>query len=206
MNTLAHMYDTLMQMGRWFGYRPGYIDLCRLYTTDDLVEWFEHIADASEELREEFDFMAASGATRPEIRSFGRPMHRLQHATTNRGARFTRQVAPFQARRRRRTSAPKLGSTSRCGPRHASRISAIQVDFAARTASRRLPDSRDGESSNRRYPTESESRTVCPSGYLYFETVNVPVICFLSYSASPVASRFTPCVNLFLPHHHRRCK
>lgn len=59
----SKMYDTLMQMGRWFGYRPDYIDLCRLYTTDDLVEWFEHIADASEELREEFDFMAVSGAT-----------------------------------------------------------------------------------------------------------------------------------------------
>ena len=59
----SRMYDTLMQMGRWFGYRPGYLDLCRLYTTDDLVEWFNHIADASEELREEFDFMAASGAT-----------------------------------------------------------------------------------------------------------------------------------------------
>jgi hypothetical protein len=59
----SRMYDTLMQMGRWFGFRPGYIDLCRLYTANDLVEWFEHIADASEELREEFDFMAASGAT-----------------------------------------------------------------------------------------------------------------------------------------------
>ena len=59
----SKMYDTLMQMGRWFGYRPGYTDLCRLYTTCELVEWFEHIADASEELREEFDFMAASGAT-----------------------------------------------------------------------------------------------------------------------------------------------
>lgn len=59
----SKMYDTLMQMGRWFGYRPGYIDLCRLYTTDDLVEWFGHIADASEELREEFDAMAESGAT-----------------------------------------------------------------------------------------------------------------------------------------------
>ena len=59
----SKMYDTLMQMGRWFGYRPGYIDLCRLYTTDDLVEWFEHIGNASEELREEFDFMAASAAT-----------------------------------------------------------------------------------------------------------------------------------------------
>jgi len=56
------MYDTLMQMGRWFGYRPGYIDLCRLYTTEELVEWFGHIADASEELREEFDTMAESGA------------------------------------------------------------------------------------------------------------------------------------------------
>jgi hypothetical protein len=57
------MYDTLLQMGRWFGYRPGYLDLCRLYTTEDLVDWFGHIADASEELREEFDAMAASGAT-----------------------------------------------------------------------------------------------------------------------------------------------
>ena len=57
------MYDTLMQMGRWFGYRPGYLDLCRLYTTSDLVDWFGHIADASEELREEFDAMVASRAT-----------------------------------------------------------------------------------------------------------------------------------------------
>lgn len=62
----SKMYDTLMQMGRWFGYRPGYIDLCRLYTTSDLVEWFGHIADASEELREEFDAMAESGATPKE--------------------------------------------------------------------------------------------------------------------------------------------
>jgi len=59
----SKMYDTLMQMGRWFGYRPGYLDLCRLYTTDDLVEWFGHIADASEELREEFDAMVESGGT-----------------------------------------------------------------------------------------------------------------------------------------------
>ncbi len=59
----SKMYDTLMQMGRWFGYRPGYLDLCRLYTTADLVEWFEHIADAAEELRAEFDFMMESGLT-----------------------------------------------------------------------------------------------------------------------------------------------
>ena len=59
----SKMYDTLMQMGRWFGYRPGYLDLCRLYTTQELTEWFGHIADAAEELRSEFDLMADSGST-----------------------------------------------------------------------------------------------------------------------------------------------
>lgn len=59
----SKMYDTLMQMGRWFGFRPGYLDLCRLYTTPELVMWFSHITDAADELREEFDLMAASGAT-----------------------------------------------------------------------------------------------------------------------------------------------
>jgi hypothetical protein len=53
----SKMYDTLMQMGRWFGYRVGYEDLCRIYTTTDLFSWFRHLALASEELREEFDFM-----------------------------------------------------------------------------------------------------------------------------------------------------
>jgi hypothetical protein len=59
----SRMYDTLMQMGRWFGYRPGYLDLCRLYTTPDLEDWFQHIAEASEELRREFDHMVAVGGT-----------------------------------------------------------------------------------------------------------------------------------------------
>jgi hypothetical protein len=50
-------------MGRWFGYRPSYLDVCRLYTTKELVDWFGHITDAAEELRDEFDAMVDSGAT-----------------------------------------------------------------------------------------------------------------------------------------------
>ncbi|MCS3281533.1 Z1 domain-containing protein [Bacteroides salyersiae] len=42
----SKMYDTLMQMGRWFGYRPGYVDLCRLFTSAELNEWYRHIAVA----------------------------------------------------------------------------------------------------------------------------------------------------------------
>lgn len=54
------MYDSLMQMGRWFGYRPGYVDLCRLYTTDLIFEWFNHITMATEEMRDDFDEMTAA--------------------------------------------------------------------------------------------------------------------------------------------------
>jgi hypothetical protein len=59
----SRMYDTLMQMGRWFGYRPGYLDLCRLFTTRTLRNWYRHIAFAEEELRREFDYMVAAGLT-----------------------------------------------------------------------------------------------------------------------------------------------
>ena len=59
----SRMYDTLLQMGRWFGYRPGYVDLCRLYTTDELREFYSHITMATEELRQEFDLMADRGMT-----------------------------------------------------------------------------------------------------------------------------------------------
>ena len=62
----ARNYDTLLQMGRWFGYRLGYVDLCRLYTTEDLVGWYEHIAVANEELRREFNFMELSRQTPEE--------------------------------------------------------------------------------------------------------------------------------------------
>lgn len=59
----SRMYDTLMQMGRWFGYRPGYLDLCRLYTTSELEDWYRDITVANEELLAEFDAMATAGGT-----------------------------------------------------------------------------------------------------------------------------------------------
>ena len=59
----ARNYDTLLQMGRWFGYRPGYLDLCRLYTTNELVEWYRHISVATEELKREFRLMEINKLT-----------------------------------------------------------------------------------------------------------------------------------------------
>ena len=68
----SRMYDTLMQMGRWFGYRPGYADLCRLYTTRELQLWYAQISAANEELLAKFDEMADAGARPPEFALFVR--------------------------------------------------------------------------------------------------------------------------------------
>lgn len=53
----SNTYDTLMQMGRWFGFRPGYLDACRLFTTSALHSSFSHISMATEDLAAQFDFM-----------------------------------------------------------------------------------------------------------------------------------------------------
>lgn len=48
-------FDTLLQMGRWFGYREDYVDLTRLWMTTDLAGYFEDLALAEEELRREIE-------------------------------------------------------------------------------------------------------------------------------------------------------
>lgn len=54
---IAKQYDSLLQMGRWFGYRRGFADVCRLYTSPDMEDWFRHVATASQELRAELVHM-----------------------------------------------------------------------------------------------------------------------------------------------------
>lgn len=54
------MYDTLMQMGRWFGYRPGYEDLCRIWMPREAEGWYAHVTDSIEELREELRRMPST--------------------------------------------------------------------------------------------------------------------------------------------------
>jgi hypothetical protein len=47
------MYDTLMQMGRWFGFRGGYEDLTRIWMTAELAGWFSDLASVEYALRED---------------------------------------------------------------------------------------------------------------------------------------------------------
>jgi len=57
------MYDTLMQMGRWFGYRDGYEDLCRIWMPEEAIDWYAFIAEAAEELHDELKTMEKAKAT-----------------------------------------------------------------------------------------------------------------------------------------------
>lgn len=55
-------YDTLMQMGRWFGFRPKYADLCRVFITEDIYRWFARIAFATDNLRDQISYMCEEKA------------------------------------------------------------------------------------------------------------------------------------------------
>jgi hypothetical protein len=63
----TQMYDTLMQMGRWFGYRDGFSDLCRLYMPPESISWYQHVSDVTEELRDEFKRMELAKLTPTEF-------------------------------------------------------------------------------------------------------------------------------------------
>ncbi|HRX80688.1 MAG TPA: Z1 domain-containing protein, partial [Pirellulaceae bacterium] len=54
-------YDTLLQMGRWFGYRTGYEDLCRIWMTSEAQDWFAHISEVVAELRGDIRHMHVNG-------------------------------------------------------------------------------------------------------------------------------------------------
>lgn len=53
-------YDTLLQMGRWFGYRSGYEDLARVWMPDGLRDEFRFLAQVEYELREEIESLVRS--------------------------------------------------------------------------------------------------------------------------------------------------
>lgn len=53
--------DTLLQMGRWFGYRPGFEKICRIHATSSLIADFSSVCESVEELRGDFERMSRLG-------------------------------------------------------------------------------------------------------------------------------------------------
>lgn len=51
----GNAYDTLMQMGRWFGFRIGYEDLPRIWMTDTLRGYFRDLSQVEYEMRQDIE-------------------------------------------------------------------------------------------------------------------------------------------------------
>ena len=52
-----------MHMGRWFGYRGGYAKLCRIWMSRESIEWYRHISQSTDELRDEIERYQNTGLT-----------------------------------------------------------------------------------------------------------------------------------------------
>lgn len=63
----ANSWDTLMQMGRWFGYRERYLDLCRVFVPSELELAYEEVLEGIVDLEEQLRKAAVSGA---QVRDF----------------------------------------------------------------------------------------------------------------------------------------
>lgn len=63
----SRAYDTLLQMSRWFGHRPGYEDICRIWMTEESAGWCRFVADATDELMNDLVVMQQKGATPLEV-------------------------------------------------------------------------------------------------------------------------------------------
>lgn len=63
----SNMYDSLLQMGRWFGYREGWIDLCRVYTTVIILNTFIWAGKALEKFKDDINEMYAQKKNPREV-------------------------------------------------------------------------------------------------------------------------------------------
>ena len=64
----ATAYDTLLQMGRWFGYHKSHAQYMRIWISDGLVSSYRYIAEALKEFRQLLNSMRMQGR---EPRNFG---------------------------------------------------------------------------------------------------------------------------------------
>ena len=53
----AGTYDCLLQMCRWFGYRPDYEDLCRIYLSRENIRRFGSVLEAVDDMKRQFKEM-----------------------------------------------------------------------------------------------------------------------------------------------------
>lgn len=96
--------DTLLQMARWFGYRPGYEDLVRIWITPEAADQFQYVADIIDELRDQIREMRDLGKTPADFGLMVRKHPEALAITAKRGVAESRSMVISLAGRRIETT------------------------------------------------------------------------------------------------------
>jgi len=120
----SRMFDTLLQMGRWFGYRDQYLDVCRIYTSSDLASWYRFIASASFELQQELEYMSLTNR-KPSDFPLKVREHPGQLAITSAGKRRWAETLDL-------SYSGRISETVVFSPRHLSENRAAVLNLVAR--------------------------------------------------------------------------
>jgi hypothetical protein len=95
----AQQYDSLLQMGRWFGYRPGYGDLPRVWTTEELADDFAFLSVVERDLRSDIDRYSVEGVSPRELAVRIRLHPRMQVTASNKMHFAVASEASFSGQR-----------------------------------------------------------------------------------------------------------
>lgn len=87
----AAMADTLLQMARWYGFRRGYDDLIRIWTTDSVARWFGELALVEQSMRDSIQALERAGRRPDEMAIRLRAHSELLLTAKNKSAMASRQ-------------------------------------------------------------------------------------------------------------------
>lgn len=88
----ATLADSLLQMARWYGFRAGYEDLIRIWTTNDIAQWFVELALVEESLRDSITAMNKAGR-RPDQMAIRMRAHSELMLTSKAKSRMLEEVS-----------------------------------------------------------------------------------------------------------------
>ncbi len=103
--------DTLLQMARWFGYRPGYEDIVRVWISPDVADQFRFVSDVSEELRAQIREMRELGKTPEDFGLMVRKHPETLAITAKKGVAESRSMVISLSGRRIETTKIPANST-----------------------------------------------------------------------------------------------
>ena len=151
----ASAYDTLLQMGRWFGYRNGYADLTRIWMTDEMREWFHHLATVEQEIRYDIERYESEHVTPEELGARIRTHPKLAITAAAKMQHARGPMLPTRVAGCRRSSSTT--ETRMAGGQHDGCASARRV-----AASRRSTRGSPGDHGRRARPERAESSSSSP--------------------------------------------